>query len=190
MPHEVPVASSFPNRVDLPGRADCFLRLAQFEDAADIYQLISDNPYISHYQYWARHVSLEDVESGMRERLKAIEAGTSVQYRIMAHDSNAYGGIVGTVTAFDYNDKNQAVSLGYYQAEASQGKGRMIEAVRHFITLLRSAWGVQIVELGIEDGNERSINLAQKLGAVQTDEFRENECDEQLDPTRVWRLTL
>lgn len=167
-----------------------YLRQSRAEEAEAIYQLVRDNPYIAEFQYWARKSSLEKIAQGVEERMAAIRAGTSMQYRLIVPASVKYGGIVGTLTAYDYDDDRKLAKIGYYQAESAQGKGYMRDAVTELIKTMKSVWGVTTIEFDIEDSNERSHNLSRKLGAVSTDVFVDCDCQGTMIPNRVWRLVV
>lgn len=190
MPHEVATVTGFPERIDFAERDDFYMRLSRESDAEAVFRLVTDNPYIGQYQYWARDDTLEKTQEGVRERMAAIKAGTSIQYKIIVPAETDYDGIVGTLTAYDYDKDLGMTKIGYYQAESAQGKGRMITSVAKLIGVMKSAWGLRTVEFDIEDGNERSERLVQKLGAVRTEDFKDYDCDGRMIPNRIWRLAI
>lgn len=167
-----------------------YLRMSEVSDAEPIFQLVADSPYIARYQYWARGTSLEAVRTGIVERVEAMRKGMSAQYRLIVPEDERYEGIVGTVTAYDYEPAAHRAKVGYYQSADSQGHGYMIAAVRTLVGQMRATWGIKTVEFEIEDSNERSINLVQKLGALKTEQFNDSEADGKMIPNRVWRLDV
>ena len=98
------VVPGFPERVVIKNRDDIYLRFPSLEDADDIYDMIVANPHIADFQYWARSIAKESNRAGVRQRIGLIKAGKSVQYRVIANNEPQYRGIVGTITAYDYDE--------------------------------------------------------------------------------------
>ena len=70
---------------------------------------------------------------------------------------------------------NRSTSLGYWIAEASQGRGTVTEAVRALTTHAFEVWSLNRVEIRAAVGNDRSAAIPLRLGFVHEGVLRQSE---------------
>lgn len=183
-------AALFPERIEIVGRDDCFLESVKLDDAEDTFAMLQANPSIARYQYWIHSTTSEQIRQSVQDRLLSMALGQSAQYRLRADDEPHFGGMVGTLTAYDYDPVAHEAKIGYYQSESSRGKGRVHDAVGALIGLLKEQWDLRFVSFDIEDGNLPSQRVAEKLGAVRTNEFKDYVSSDGMIANRTWRLSV
>lgn len=85
-----------------------------------------------------------------------------VKWGIFATD--APDGLLGILEAMDFNYRLNAVTIGYYLAEAHWGKGIAAEAVRLLVEFLFLDAGVNRIQAEIMPANKRSRQVLLKNG--------------------------
>jgi ribosomal-protein-serine acetyltransferase len=161
-------------RFDLPG--GCHLRPLEEADADELYRLVEANrSYLARWMPWAA------AESSVDQRLEFIRSARQQLvddngFQAAIVDGNAIAGVIG----FHRVDwANRATSIGYWIAEASQGRGIVTEAVRALVTHAFTVWDLNRVEIRAATGNERSAAIPLRLGFVHEGVLRE--CERHAD---------
>ncbi len=135
-------------RHDLPG--GCFLRLVEESDAAEIYALVDDNrTYLARWRSWVEATrGADDVLNFIRATRKQMAENKGFGLTIVEGDR-----IIGTI-AFDPIDwTHGSTGIGYWLAEAHQGRGTMTEAVRALVTYAFEVWKLNRVQIRAAVGN-------------------------------------
>jgi ribosomal-protein-alanine N-acetyltransferase len=179
-----------PEVVELPEFSDIYLRLTQPEDAEEWHRVISQDksPTLAQYQYWTDDFTLENVKKRINQMRTDMADGKAMQYKIL-HREGDHEDLVGEVGIYRYGEDPLTGNLGYLITQDYEGKGIVSASARRILGLSRDVWGLQKVNLGIEEGNVRSENLATKLGAQLTDKVeKDTEADGRSHTLRVWEI--
>lgn len=180
-----------PHRLLLDGDGSLFLQLATPEDNEQLYKLVHENrEHLSKYQRWARNIKFEQMHEAVQTSVKRIAEDSWLQYRIMVPQAGGEHRMVGTITLFGRDILNRTAVLGYWLAEAEQGKSYARKSVQRLLRYAVPAWRLSKVYLQIDDDNERSKGLAVRLGAVPTAEIVEETFNEEVFPMRRWELVF
>jgi len=180
------VASSVqhPEFLRIEGQDDIYLRLIQPGEAEALYAVIeADREHLQTYQQWAQDATLESTQQSIREALQDQAVGKSLRYRIVDAKSDA---VIGNLTF--YNRSSDVAYLGYWITKNSEGHGLAFAAVNRLLDYGFADWGLQAVRLEIAPGNERSEQLAARLGAQPTGEFTMGSVPEHPIKCQVWEI--
>jgi ribosomal-protein-serine acetyltransferase len=164
------VSAADPVRFDL--RNGCHLRPLEESDAEELARLVEANrDYLAEWVSWARHdggveMQLEYIR-GTRRQLAAEDG---FQAAVVEGDA-----IVGVIGFHRVDRANQATSIGYWIAEASQGRGTVTEAVRVLTTHAFDVWKLNRVEIRAAIGNTRSAAIPLRLGFALEGVLRQSE---------------
>jgi ribosomal-protein-alanine N-acetyltransferase len=138
------------------------------EHANDLYKLFGDENVIQYY-------NLQPLESAKDSfRLieyfkKRFELKAAIRWGIRLNDANA---IIGTV---GYNNfaKNHRANIGYDLQYEYWNLGIITEAMHAVISFGFYALGINRIEAEVMQGNERSIQVLNKIGFKQEGTLRE-----------------
>lgn len=131
-------------------------------DAKDLFELVQNNrEYLGKWLYWVKKLKfIEDELDFISNSLLQWDLGQRFVFAIRFN-----GVILGTISALDVKLTNKSCELGYWIDQKHQGKGIMSTA----ITLLEKEmvkFGISIFILRVDSDNDRSVNLANKLGYI------------------------
>jgi ribosomal-protein-serine acetyltransferase len=151
--------------------ASARLRPLTEADADELYELIDSNrAYLARWMPWAE----AQTRSGALEFIRTTreQATTDGSFQVaLAVD----GRIAGVLGYHSLDRENRRVSIGYWIAEADQGRGLMTRAVAALIEYAFDVWGLHRVEIRSAVENERSRALCERLGLVQEGVLRQAE---------------
>ncbi|EPY05681.1 hypothetical protein PAALTS15_19173 [Paenibacillus alvei TS-15] len=82
-------------------------------------------------------------------------------------------GVVGIMEAFDFNQKVNMVTIGYFLAETEWGKGIAAEATRIVVKFLFEDVGVNRIQAEVMPANERSKRVLLKNGFIKEGTLRQ-----------------
>ncbi len=102
-----------------------------------------------------------DTELYLRRVRVAFYQRSHLNYLIVDRSTNA---IVGNLNVFDISWSLGEFEFGYWCAKSHQGRGYITEAVRHLMAYLHKKHGGRRFVIGCQVGNERSVNVALRLG--------------------------
>ncbi len=126
-------------------------------DAAACFAFLSDEKGA----YWDCCKPFHSINEEYTQRMEAF-AQREGQYVVTLRSS---GEIIGTVNvSADESRAVECMEIGYAIAPAHQRKGYAYEAVSALLYLLQEELRVELVVAGVLAGNERSIQLLEKLG--------------------------
>lgn len=139
------------------GRA---LRLLEESDVDELYALIEANrARLAKWLPWAGDQTHEGTLQFIRATRAQIAENNGFQAAIL--DGERIVGVVG-FHAIDW--QHRSTSLGYWLAEAFQGRGTMSEAVCAMVDQALSVWRLNRVEIRASVENARSRALIERLG--------------------------
>jgi ribosomal-protein-serine acetyltransferase len=154
-------------RIVLPSGHE--LRPLEESDAEELYALIDANrERLARWMVWAEGQTpgstLEFIRAGRRQ----LAGDDGVQAAIVGE-----GEIVGVAGFHGVDWPNRATSLGYWLAEAEEGRGTMTHAVRALVDHAFGQWGLNRIEIRADVENVRSRALAQRLGFTHEGTLRQ-----------------
>lgn len=132
----------------------------ELSDAPDILALRSD-PRVNEYIDRKPTTSIEEAETFIKRINSAIEKGESLFWAVADRQTNKF---LGTICLWNIDHETDKVELGYELIYEAQGKGYMLEAVPKVIDFAWQRMGAKEIEAVIVEGNERSVNLVDRLG--------------------------
>jgi ribosomal-protein-serine acetyltransferase len=156
---------------DLPDLEAARLRLLEPDDAPELYALIAANRgYLSRWVPWAAGQTLRDTEEFIASTRAQLAANDGFQVAVVPECE-----IVGVVGFHRVSWENRATSLGFWLAEAAQGRGTMTRAVRFLVDHAFGPWELHRVEIHAAPGNRRSRGVPERLGFREEALLRETE---------------
>lgn len=136
------------------------LRLLEEADAHELAQVVADNrEHLSRWLPWVRQDGLSGTLAFIRTTRRQLADENGLQTAIVRDRR-----IVGVVGFHAVDRVNRATSLGYWLAEAEQGRGTMTRAVATLVDHALSGWGLHRVEIRVATGNARSRAIPERLG--------------------------
>ncbi len=152
--------------------ADAELRLLEERHVGLLFALTDGNR--SHLQQWIPWIdwvkSVEESRWFIRESLKQFAEGTGFQAGIWYKGELA--GVIGLNT-IDWS--NMSTVIGYWLAEAFQGKGLATRSCKALVDYALVELGLNRVEVSCAVGNHRSRAIPERLGFKQDGILREAE---------------
>jgi ribosomal-protein-serine acetyltransferase len=147
------------------------LRRAEEADAGELYAVVQANrAHLARWMSWAGGQTLE----GTREFLRACHrqhAENQGLQTVIVED----GAIIGTVSFHRLDWQNQSASVGYWLAEAAQGRGTMTAAARTMTDYGLRMWRLNRIEIRAAVENHRSRAIPVRLGFTQEGVLRQAE---------------
>lgn len=151
---------------------DLELRLAEERDAEEGYQLVMQN--YEHLRRWLPWLdetyALEHAREFIRRNLQGFAENKGFGARIVFQ-----GRMAGQIGFNMLDWKNSRTEIGYWLAEAFQGKGIMTKACRAFVGHAFDVLNLNRVEICCVTGNERSRRVPERLGFKLDGVLREGE---------------
>jgi len=140
------------------------------EDQAFIFKGLSHPDVISFYG--VQYNSLEATKAQMKWYESLQEDNTGCWWKIV---DKASGEPVGACGMNYYNSIHEKAEIGYWSLPAFWKRGIMNEVIPVMIKHLFNNWMLNRLEAVIEEGNDSSIKLSEKLGFVFEGKHREAE---------------
>jgi ribosomal-protein-serine acetyltransferase len=145
------------------------LRPVQSGDAAELYALIEANrAYLAEWMPWPADQTLAGTEEFIAGSEAQLAANDGFQAVLVPE-----GAIVGVIGFHGVDWMNRRATIGYWLAEAAQGKGLMTNAVRALLDFAFGEWDLHRVEIQAAPGNRRSCAIAERLGFREEGRLRE-----------------
>jgi ribosomal-protein-serine acetyltransferase len=156
----------------MPAGAELELRPLEEADAEELFALVNANrPYLRAWLPWLdQNTEVEHTRAFIRATRKqhADRNGFTCGIRWRAR----LAGVVG-LHAIDW--PNRKTSLGYWVAEAHQGRGLVTRACAALLPYLFEDLGLNCVEIGCAVGNARSNAIPPRLGFSREGVLRQRE---------------
>jgi ribosomal-protein-serine acetyltransferase len=142
------------------------------DDAEELYRLVDANrAYLAEWMPWAGDSRFETIGAFLGRVREQAEDDNGFQAAIVDAD----GALCGSVGFHGVDWNNRSTSLGYWLAEAHQGRGTMTEAVRALTAYAFDTWGLNRVEIRVAVGNARSAAVPKRLGFREEGVLRQAE---------------
>lgn len=139
------------------------LRLFEEFDAEELHALIEVNrERLALWLSWAEGQAYEDTLGFIRRTIEQHAANDGFQAAIVCD-----GRIAGAIGYREVDWEKSSTSLGYWLAEAYEGRGTMTEAVRTLTDHAFTTWGLRRVEIRAAVENRRSRAIPERLGFVE-----------------------
>jgi ribosomal-protein-serine acetyltransferase len=156
-------------RFDLSG--ECHMRVLEEGDAEGLYGLVESNrEYLAEWLPWAAGQTREGTLEFIRKTRQQLEKNEGFQLVIVLD-----GQIAGVVGFVERKQEANSASLGYWLAEAHQGRGLMTRAVSELVDHAFDEWQLNRVEIQAGTGNRKSRAIPERLGFQQEGVLREYE---------------
>ena len=140
---------------------DLTLRQLSEDDAAPLFAVIDSNR--KHLKQWLPWLdtskSTEDTLYFIRTTLEQFSNNDGFAAGIWYK-----GSVVGTIGFHKVDWLNRSVEIGYWLAEAEQGKGIVTKACRAFMEHAFGEWRLHRVQIRCAVGNEKSCRIPERLG--------------------------
>lgn len=171
------------------------LRLLLPTDANELYALIDANrAYLAPWMPWAPGQTLQHTLDFIHATRRQLTENNGFQVALTERDHSGEGGgrgegegwggcggrgkdgserIVGVLGFHGVDWTNRATSLGYWLAEAAQGKGTMTRAVAALVDHALIGWQLNRVEIRADVANRRSRAIPERLGFQQEGTLRQ-----------------
>ena len=147
------------------------LRLLEDADAPELQALIEANrEHLARWMPWAAGQSLEDSRRFIRRSRAQLTANDGLQAATVIDDA-----IVGVIGFHAIDWSNRSTSIGYWLAEAAQGRGLMTEATRVALEHAFGTWELHRVEIRVAPENCRSAAIPTRLGFTVEGRLRDVE---------------
>jgi ribosomal-protein-serine acetyltransferase len=147
------------------------LRLIEEADAEEVYALVRANrAYLARWMPWAAGQTLADTLAFVGRTRAQLAANDGFQTAVVED-----GRIVGVVGFHGVSWQHRSTTVGYWLAEAAQGRGTMTRAVRALVDHALGTWRLHRVEIRAGVENARSRAIPERLRFTQEGVLRETE---------------
>jgi ribosomal-protein-serine acetyltransferase len=147
------------------------LRLLEESDAEQLYAVVVANrDYLAPWMPWAPKQTPENTLEFIRSSRKQLGENQGFQAAIIED-----GRIVGVIGFHRVDWENLSTSIGYWIAEAGQGRGTVTRAVAALVDHAFGVWNLNRVEIHAGVENERSRAIPRRLGFVEEGVLRQVE---------------
>ena len=155
-----------------PISATTELRALVEADAEELYEVVAaSRGYLAEWMPWAPMQTLEGTRQFISSAIAQERSHEGFQVALVDD-----GRIIGVVGFHALDRDNHSIRIGYWLAEAQQGKGLMSAAVATLVDYAFDELAINRIELRAAPGNERSKALAERLGFQFEGILREAEC--------------
>jgi ribosomal-protein-serine acetyltransferase len=138
------------------------MRQMRLEDLDDLHGAIEQNR--THLLAWMPFAerSFEETAAHVRQTVRDQQAGAGLGMVLTDR-----GRLIGGVAFVGLSRKDRSTKIGYWLAEAAQGRGIMTRAVSALVAEAFGPWGLRRVEIRIATPNARSRAIPERLGFRQ-----------------------
>ena len=151
---------------------DTGLCMLEERHAQELYDLVDANR--SHLRAWLPWVdyerSVQDSKAFIKSALGQFASNEGFQLGIWYREQ-----LAGVIGYHPINWSNRNVEIGYWLAQAFEGKGLMTRACRTLVTYAFDELGLNKVVIACATGNRRSCAIPQRLGFKQEGILRDAE---------------
>ncbi len=143
---------------------DLFLRQLAESDAAPLFGVIDSNrTYLRQWLPWLNtSKNPEDTLLFIRTAQEQFDNNDGFAAGIWYKNT-----IVGTIGFHKVDWLNRSVEIGYWLAEAYQGKGIATKSCKAFIDHAFGEWHLHRLQIRCATGNQRSCRIPERLGFVK-----------------------
>ena len=140
--------------------AHLVLRPEADSDAEDMYRMLGCDAEISRYTGWNPYTS---PEAALEKIQWNRQAGNGCAWVLTRN-----GAFVGTIGAYDYNEQDHAIEIGYSVARPHWGNGYATEAVQAVVQYLQQELRIATIRAWSHCENTASIRVLEHAGFVCT----------------------
>lgn len=147
------------------------------EDAAVLHENFGCDPKMFEYSGWNPYATMEMAEDTVREFIDSYAEPDFYGWAICLRESDPEAEpsesnkegcrLIGTIGAYDYDDKAGRIEVGASIERASWGKGYASEALEAVLHYLTEHEGIREVTAWCADDNIGSIKIMKKAGMEQ-----------------------
>ncbi len=132
------------------------------EDADELHAVIEANrPHLRPWMPFAER-SFEQTAAYVRQTVRDLQTGRGLGMVLIDR-----GRLIGGIAFVGLSRKDRSTKIGYWLAEAAQGRGIMTRAVSAIVDEAFGPWGLRRVEIRVAAQNARSRAVAERLGFRQ-----------------------
>ncbi len=146
------------------------LRKLKLTDASDV-QLIRSDERVMIYMDAERHMSVQQSEKSISEKLNMYKEKTGILWAIIEKST---GRFIGDFAFFKIDHKNSRAEIGYTLKPEFWKKGYMKEAMISIFNFGFTDFNLHSLEANINPKNENSRGILEKMGFQKEAYFREN----------------
>jgi ribosomal-protein-serine acetyltransferase len=147
------------------------LRWPVMADADEMFALIAANrTYLARWLPWAPDHTVKKEREWVEGRIQANVDGTGSPPLLIYQ-----GAMVGLTGVTSKDPLNKSCTLGYFLAEAYQGRGIVTRACRGVLSYAFDTLGMNGVQISANPENTRSLAIPRRLGFVYEGNVREVE---------------
>lgn len=139
------------------------LRQHILEDAHILYMCFGRDEKMYEYSGWNPYETVEMAQKTIRHFLDSY---SNTHFYGWAIESE--GQLIGTIGAYDYDQKENSIEIGISIARSSWGKGVASEALRRVLTYLTADEKITTVTAWCAENNIGSKRAMEKAGMIQT----------------------
>lgn len=140
------------------------------EDQAFIFKGLSNSQVIPYYGVW--YETFEETKGQMEFYTREWEGGTGCHWKIVDKQTLLPAGVAGMNA---YQAVHEKAEIGYWLLPEYWQKGIIQEVLPVIIRHLFANWKLHRLEAVIEEGNEASCRVTEKLGFICEGTLRESE---------------
>jgi ribosomal-protein-serine acetyltransferase len=136
-----------------------WLRLLDESDAPELYAVIDANrDHLARWMPWAGGQTLDGTLAFIARTREQLAGNDGFQTTVVED-----GRIVGVIGFHSVSWQSRCTVVGYWLAEAAQGRGIMTEAVRALVEHAFASWRLHRVEIRAALDNSRSRAIPERL---------------------------
>lgn len=137
------------------------LRRFTLEDAENMYRNWASDPEVTRFLLWPTHEDVEHTRSILKEWVSSYENEDKYEWCIAKKENDEP---IGSIGAFNYNEKVQSIEIGYCISKAYWHQGITSEAMRAVMDYLLHEVGVARIEARHDPKNQHSGGVMRKCG--------------------------
>ena len=164
------------------------LRIRTADEAPVLFALIKENQkHLNQFLYWV-DLTHTIYDSGMfiEKIIKGYEKGTSCDFGIYLN-----GLLIGSGGLIEIDAKNKSCEIGYWIAEAYQGKGIITRSVKKMIEIATEKYNIHRIVIRMDIENTKSQSIPKKLGFTYEGTMRDLKIyKEKFRSIEIWSLLV
>lgn len=137
------------------------LRRFTIDDAEYMYRNWASDPEVTRFLLWPTHQSVEVSKKVLTDWVSAYENDDKYEWCIAKKENDEP---IGSIGAFNYNEKVQSLEIGYCISKAYWNRGITSEALKAVMQYLLEEVGVSRVESRHDPRNPHSGEVMKKCG--------------------------
>lgn len=136
------------------------LRWMDNRDAEALYAIYAD-PEVTRYWSSGAWTEMQQAEESVAHTMAGYEDGKYLRFAVAPNDG---GPMIGTVSLYQFHQKNRRCEIGYAFASAHWGKGYAAEAVEAAVAYAFRELDINRIEADIDPRNGASARVLERVG--------------------------